>query len=82
MSDDLKIRDLTILVSIDAQIAELGGLGGGATVPPPDIDMIRDTLMEDLAFGDYIVGVALMAERERPMTEKERKVALSGNSEE
>ncbi len=69
-------RVLTILVTIDAEIAELTPVGS-APVKPPTINDIRDALLHDAPFGDYVLGVALMAERVRPMTEEERKFAIS-----
>lgn len=69
-------RDLIILVTVDAGIKELAGENGEPVLPPTIAD-IRDALLLAAPFSDYIIGVSLMAQRERSMTETERTDALS-----
>lgn len=65
-------RILTIRVSVDAGITALG-----SGVTPPKIADIREALMFDAPFSDYVIAVELMAEADHPMNVDEFNVAIS-----
>lgn len=69
--------DLTICVTVDADIQSLNPQGGGA-IMPPSINSIRKALF-DSPFADYILGVALMGERSRAMTAAEIYLSITGD---
>ena len=65
-------RVLTIQVALDAEIACIN-----TCVAPPTIEDIRETLMHNAPFEDYVISVELMADQQRPMSADEFGVAIS-----
>lgn len=74
---DHRAIDLTICVTVDADIRSLNP-EGQAAIMPPSVNSIRKALF-DSPFADYILGVALMGERSRAMTAAEIYLSITGD---